>query len=95
LKTVIDSEELAAWPKTETGQLSVSKDHLSRLADRRGARPVLEMLAKEKLLSSFGTKLRDIAITETQRLHTHYGIAAAKRWALYIQESKLATASVS
>jgi DNA polymerase I len=78
LKTVLDDDELQQWPKTPTGELSISKEDLSRLTSRAGAKPVLDILAKEKLLAVFGVKLRDAVNKETGRLHTHYGVAAAK-----------------
>ena len=78
LETVLDEEEQRAWPSTETGKLSTARGNLDRLADKPGARPLLNILAKEKLISSFGAKLRKRINAITGRLHTQYNIAGAK-----------------
>jgi DNA polymerase-1 len=78
LKTVLDEEERRAWPTTKTGKLSIKCSYLDYLADKPGARPLLNVRAKEKLRSTFGDKLREAVSSITGRLHTHYHIAAAK-----------------
>ena len=78
LETVLDEEERRAWPTTKTGKLSTARSDLDHLADKPGARPLLNILAKEKLRSTFGAKLRKTVNSVTSRLHTHYNIAAAK-----------------
>jgi DNA polymerase-1 len=78
LRTVLSPEELASWPRTKTEQLSTESVHLKRLAHVESARPVLAMLALEKLLSSFGPALAAQINPITGRLHCHFGIAATK-----------------
>jgi DNA polymerase-1 len=78
LTEVLDSVALERWPCTETGQLSTRSSHLKRLVHIPTARPVLAILAHEKLLRSFGTSLLAQINPATGRLHAHYNIAAAK-----------------
>jgi DNA polymerase-1 len=74
-----DPQRLARWPRTRTGLLSTSHDHLVRLGDLPGARPVLEILALETLLQDFGVEaMQRHVCPATQRLHAHYNIAATK-----------------
>jgi DNA polymerase I-like protein with 3'-5' exonuclease and polymerase domains len=73
-------ERLATWPRTPSGELSIERKHLKRLAlsDEPTVKPVLAILAKEKLLSTFGPKLRGFINPVTGRLHCSYNIAASK-----------------
>jgi DNA polymerase I-like protein with 3'-5' exonuclease and polymerase domains len=76
----VAGDRLANWPRTSSGELSIERKHLKRLAlsDEPTVKPVLDILAKEKLLSTFGPKLRDFVNPVTGRLHCFYNIAASK-----------------
>jgi DNA polymerase-1 len=78
LDTVLDPAALASWPRTDGGQLSVQSHHLKRLTHIASARPVLAVLAHEKLLSTFGAKLIDHINPATGRLHADYLVSGAK-----------------
>jgi DNA polymerase-1 len=78
LTTVLDANALASWPRTETGMLSVETGLLKRLVRIESARPVLRILAHEKLLSTFGFALAKHINPATGRLHAHYNIAGSK-----------------
>jgi DNA polymerase-1 len=79
LTDVLDPAQLGSWPRTESGdQLSVAAEHLDRLVHIPSARPVLDILAREKLLRSFGAGLAALINPATGRLHAHYIIAGAK-----------------
>jgi DNA polymerase I len=79
LGEVLTADELARWPRTKTdGLLSVSSDALKTIGHIAGTRPVLAILAKEKLLSSFGTKLAARINPVTGRLHPSFNLAATK-----------------
>jgi DNA polymerase I-like protein with 3'-5' exonuclease and polymerase domains len=76
----VAGERLATWPRTATGELSIERKHLKRLAlsDEPTVKPVLAILAKEKLLSTFGLKLQQFINPITRRLHAHYNLAGTK-----------------
>ena len=76
----VAGDRLAAWPCTATGVLSIERKHLKRLAlsDEPTVKPVLALLAKEKLLSTFGPKLRTFLNPVTGRIHCSYNNAASK-----------------
>jgi DNA polymerase I len=78
LRRVLPDGALNSWPQTETGKLSTESGHLKRLAHVESARPVLLMLAMEKLLSSFGPTLAEQINPVTGRMHCRFGIAASK-----------------
>jgi DNA polymerase I-like protein with 3'-5' exonuclease and polymerase domains len=79
LTDVLEPAQLGSWPRTESGdQLAVSAKHLERLAHIPSARPVLDILAREKLLSNFGAGLAALINPATGRLHAHYSIAGVK-----------------
>jgi DNA polymerase I len=71
---------LAGWPRTDGGDLSIERKHLKRLAlsDIPTVKPVLAMLAKQKLLSTFGPKLAGFVNPVTGRIHCSYNIGASK-----------------
>ena len=75
---VIPADRLTDWPHTESGALSIESKHLLRLSGIASARPVLALLAKEKLLSTFGAKLSEHINPVTGRLHCDYNIAGTK-----------------
>lgn len=79
LGEVLNADELARWPRTKTDALlSVSSDALKTIGHIAGARPVLAILAKEKLLSSFGAKLAARINPVTGRLYPSFNLAATK-----------------
>lgn len=79
LITVLSPTELASWGRTATGELSTVSKHLKPLVLRtKTAQPVLDMMARAKLLSVFGSKLASMVNPVTGRLHTHYSIAGTK-----------------
>jgi DNA polymerase-1 len=78
LETVLDPAARASWPRTEHDQLSARSYHLKRLTHIVSARPVLSILAHEKLLAVFGAKLVEKINPATARLHAHYLVAGAK-----------------
>jgi DNA polymerase I-like protein with 3'-5' exonuclease and polymerase domains len=79
LTSVLDHDKLSRWPRTDSDkQLSISASHLKRLIHIPGARPVLKILAHEKLLRSFGSGLAELINPDTGRLHPHFNIAGAK-----------------
>jgi DNA polymerase I-like protein with 3'-5' exonuclease and polymerase domains len=78
LSAVLDNDALACWPRTESGLLSIEGRHLKRLTSIASARPVLSILAHEKLLANFGPKLGAMRNPATGRLHAHYNIAGSK-----------------
>jgi DNA polymerase-1 len=78
LETVLDTAALPSWPRTENDLLSVRSHHLKRLTHIDSARPVLAILAHEKLLAVFGAKLVERINPATGRLHAHYLVAGAK-----------------
>jgi len=66
------------WPPTESGEPSISYKHLKRLAHIPSTRPVLAILAMEKLISTFGPKLATYVNPVTGRIHCDYNLAATK-----------------
>src|SRR4030095_3545918 len=62
------------WPRTLQGELSIERKHLKRLilSGVPTVKPVLAILAKMKLLSTFGPKLRDYINPVTGRIHCSY-----------------------
>jgi len=76
----VAGDRLATWPRTATDVLSIERKYLKRLAlsDEPTVKPVLDLLAKEKLLSTFGPKLRDHINPVTGRIHCSYNNAASK-----------------
>jgi DNA polymerase-1 len=77
----VAGELLATWPRTRaTQEISIERKYLKRLmlSDEPTVKPVLDILAREKLLSTFGPKLRAFVNPVTGRLHAHYNLAAAK-----------------
>jgi DNA polymerase-1 len=78
LEKVLDPAARATWPRTEHDQLSTRSYHLKRLTHITSARPVLAILAHEKLLAVFGAKLVEKINPATGRLHAHYLVAGAK-----------------
>jgi DNA polymerase I-like protein with 3'-5' exonuclease and polymerase domains len=78
LASILEPAKLATWPRTPTGELSTKATYLKRLVPIDSARPVLALLAKEKLLANFGAKLVTQISPITGRVHGDYNIAGAK-----------------
>jgi DNA polymerase I len=79
LENVLPPPELARWMRTEkSGALSIKEKALKQLGHIESAWPVLRILAKEKLLSTFGPKLADKISPVTGRLHPSFNLAATK-----------------
>ncbi len=79
LRMVLNDGELARWPRTNgRGELSTKYEHLELLGHISSARPVLNILAAEKMIGSFGPKLLDRINPVTNRLHCRFNIAATK-----------------
>jgi hypothetical protein len=72
--------DIENWSRTETGELSIERKHLKRLALTAvpTAKPVLAILALQKLISTFGPKLTEFVSPVTGRIHASYHIAGAK-----------------
>jgi len=66
------------WPRTDTGEPSISYKHLQRLVHIPSTRPVLAILAMEKLISTFGPNLVAYVNPVTGRIHCDYNLAATK-----------------
>jgi DNA polymerase-1 len=78
LQRVLPEDRLASWPRTATGELSIAQTFLKRLVDIDSAKPVLVILARQKLLQNFGPKLSGLINLVTGRLHCDFNLAAAK-----------------
>jgi DNA polymerase I-like protein with 3'-5' exonuclease and polymerase domains len=75
---VLPADELESWKRTPSGKLSVDTDHLPRLGHIPAARPLLDLRAKERLLSTFGPKLAAHVSPATGRIHASFLISATK-----------------
>lgn len=79
LTRVLTASELADWQRSpKAGMLSIASDALERLAHIEAARPLLRILAKEKLLANFGPKLAARISPVTGRLYSSFNLAATK-----------------
>jgi DNA polymerase I-like protein with 3'-5' exonuclease and polymerase domains len=77
----VAGNQLANWPRTaKTGELSTKSDHLKRLLLSKipTVRPVLDILAKKKLLESFGPSLHQHINPVTKRIHGNFHIGGSK-----------------
>jgi DNA polymerase I-like protein with 3'-5' exonuclease and polymerase domains len=76
----VAGDRLAAWPRTDKGQLSISADALKWLvlSDVPAVKMVLRIRARQTLIQSFGPKLAEHISPITGRLHASYNIAATK-----------------
>jgi len=75
----LPKEQLELWRRTaKSGELSTETAQLKRLVHIESARPVLTLLAKAKLLSTFGPKLIEYVSPVTGRIHCSYQIAGSK-----------------
>jgi hypothetical protein len=78
LRKALTAEELLAWPRTDTGELSTAREDLERFAHVPAMRLLIEIQALEKLLGNFGPKLRESINPVTGRIHASFNVAAAK-----------------
>jgi DNA polymerase-1 len=79
LERTLDASVLARWPRTEKERLlSVSIDAIKTIAQLDSARAVIDILNREKLLSTFGPSLADKVNRVTGRLHPSFNLAAVK-----------------
>ena len=79
LRRILPPNLLAHWPRTANSHdLSTEGVHLKRLVHLPGTLPVLRMLQRAKLLSTFGAKLTQHINPVTGRIHPSFSIAAAK-----------------
>jgi DNA polymerase I len=76
----VAGDRLSTWPRTDGGELSTERKHLKRLtlSGVETVKPVLSMLAMQKLISGFGQKLAAGVSPATGRIHCSYNIGAAK-----------------
>ena len=72
LRQTLDAEELAAWPRTPTGELKVNRDVLTQHTDHPVLGPLARQRALQKLLSVYGHGYLKHRHPVTQRLHPHY-----------------------
>ena len=83
LECSLDEADLAAWPRTvKTGQLATGASDLERASHLPALRPLLSLRRMEKLLSSFGSSLKEKVGPVTGRVHARYNVAGTKsgRW---------------
>jgi DNA polymerase-1 len=73
LKSELSEDELDAWPRTETGNLSTKADDLENALNVAGARPLAQWSRATSRLSNFGTKLNELLVNGC--LYPSYGIA--------------------
>jgi DNA polymerase-1 len=82
LERVLPEAELSRWRRTSTGALSTASEEFEKVAHLSLIRPLLRIKKAEKLIGTFGRKLRQFVNPETGRLHPRYNVAATKsgRW---------------
>jgi DNA polymerase I-like protein with 3'-5' exonuclease and polymerase domains len=79
LSTALTPAQLTRWPRTATGQLSIKRADLLRIAPTTPVvAQVLVVQANEKLLNSFGDRLAAKVSPVTGRLHAGFNIASTK-----------------
>lgn len=78
LGTVLTEDELMRWDLTSTGLPTIKAKALKQLGHIASVRPILRILDKEKLISSFGPKLAARINPVTGRLHPHFNLAPTK-----------------
>ena len=77
LATLLTSDELARWKKTEkTGKLSTARSELLHAAHYPPIRVLIELGLIDKFLSTFGATLSTFVSPVTGRIHSHYRVAA-------------------
>jgi DNA polymerase-1 len=78
LAEVLPEPLRSQWPRTQKGLLTLRAAELRRVADLAEIRALLDVSAREKLLSAFGTTLQDKISAVTGRLHPSYNVASTK-----------------
>jgi len=78
LKNNLSEDDLNTWPKTATGKLSTASDTFDEYEHLPIVAPFLAFQKKEKLLSTYGTKLREHISSVDKRIHPTYHIAGAR-----------------
>jgi len=77
LATLLTSDELARWKKTEkTGKLSTARSELLHAAHYPPIRVLIELSFIDRFLSTFGATLSTFVSPVTGRIHSHYRVAA-------------------
>jgi DNA polymerase I len=77
LTTLLTSDELQRWKKTEkTGKLSTARSELQRAAHYPPIRVLIDLGGIDKLLNTFGATLSTFVSPITGRIHAHYRVAA-------------------
>ena len=77
LATLLTSDELARWKKTEkTGKLSTARSELLHAAHYPPIRVLIELGFIDKFLSTFGATLSAFVSPVTGRIHSRYRVAA-------------------
>ena len=77
LKDVLNAEELATWPLTDTGLLTTRRQQLQLNSHVPALTELLQVRALQKLLNAFGDSLIEAINPVTGRLHTNFLIAGA------------------
>jgi DNA polymerase I-like protein with 3'-5' exonuclease and polymerase domains len=74
------ADDLDKWPKTKTGLLSTAREHVVRLILKGipTVKPLLAIMALEKLLENFGPELAEHINPMTGRIHASYKVSGAK-----------------
>ena len=76
LTTLLSSEELVTWARTEkSGQLSTRRSELKRAMHYAPIAALVEHSVKDKALSSFDSGLSAQVSPVTGRIHAHYSVA--------------------
>ena len=77
LNTILPSDELARWKRTEkSGKLSTARGELLRANHYPPIRVLAELGKIDKLLTTFGATLTALVSPVTGRIHAHYRVAA-------------------
>ena len=85
---MLDTEELAAWPRTDTGRLMTRRQQLQLNSHLPALSELLQVRALQKLIDAFGESLIEAINPVTGRLHTNFFIAGARYRTLLSSWSK-------
>jgi DNA polymerase-1 len=77
LKDVLDADDLAVWPRTETNLLVARRQQLQLNKHLPAIAELLQVRALRKLIDAFGDSLLEAINPVTGRLHTSFLIAGA------------------
>jgi DNA polymerase-1 len=78
LTEVLPEPLRSQWPRTAKGWLTLRAAELRRVAHLPEIQALLDVSAREKLLSAFGTTMQDKLCIVTGRLHPSYNVASTK-----------------